>query len=146
MTNSHAGAKSIVTVARAPALLDESAANSVSAAIDMKGYDRVRFLFQIGAMVNGSTLDAWVVESNESNLGNATNISGAALVQVANTANNSVQVLDVRRPSKRYVGVTSNAGTANVTLLGILAERFVGSGVLPPTQPTGFQYVAVNAN
>lgn len=144
--SNHAGAKSLTTVVRAPALLDESAANSVSAVLDMTGYDRVKFIAQIGAMVNASTLDIWAIESNESNLGNATNITGAALVQVANTANNSVQIIDIHRPSKRYVGVTSNAGTANVTLLGIIAERFRGSGVLPVSQPTGFQYVSIQAN
>lgn len=144
--SNHAGAKSLTTVVRAPALLDESAANSLSAVIDMVGYDRVKFIAHIGAMVNASTLDVFAVESNESNLGNATNITGAALVQVANTANNSVQIIDIHRPAKRYVGVYSNAGTANVTLLGILAERFRGSGVTPATQPSGAQYVAVQAN
>jgi hypothetical protein len=144
--SNHAGAKSLTTVVRAPALLDESVANALSAVTDMVGYDRVKFIAQIGAMVNASTLDIFAVESNESNLGNATNITGAALVQVANTANNSVQIIDIHRPSKRYVGVYSNAGTANVTLLGILAERFRGSGVMPATQTAGHQYVAVAAN
>jgi hypothetical protein len=145
MTN-HAGARSLTTVVRAPALLDESVANSLSAVVDMLGYDRVKFIAQIGGMVNASTLDVFAVESNESNLGNATNITGAALVQVANTANNSVQIIDIHRPAKRYVGVYSNAGTANVTLLGILAERFRGTGVMPAAQPSGAQYVAIQAN
>jgi hypothetical protein len=111
----------------------------------MVGYDRIRFMVQIGAMVNAATLDVFAVESDESNLGNATNITGAALVQVANTGNNNVHIIDIHRPALRYVGVYSNAGTANVTLLGILAERFRGSGGVP-TQAAGGQYVAVNAN
>jgi hypothetical protein len=142
----HAGAKSLTTVVRAPALLDESAANALSAVVDMQGYDRVKFLVHIGAMVNGSTLDVWAVESNESNLGNSTNITSAALVQVANTANNSVQIIDIHRPAKRYTGIYMNAGTANVTLIGALAERFRGTGVMPATQPSGAQYVAIQAN
>jgi hypothetical protein len=141
----HAGAQSIITVVRAPALVDESVANAVSAAVDMVGYDRVRFMIQVGAMVSGATLDAWVQESAESNLGNGTNISGAAVVQIANTSNNNVFVIDVYRPAKRYVGVVANAGTANVTLASILAERFRGTGVVPPTSPAA-QYVSVNAN
>lgn len=145
MTN-HAGAKSLVTVVRAPALLDESAANAVGTGVDMKGYDRVRFLVQIGAMVNGATLDAHVIEDHLSNMTNGTNITGASLVQIANTKNNSVQVIDVHRPSKRYVAVSLNAGTANVTLISVLAERFPGTGTTPRTQGANDQYVAVQAN
>lgn len=149
----HAGGKSLITVAVAPALVDQSAANTLSAAIDMQGYDRVRFIYQLGGMVNGGSLSTWAVESNESNLGNATNIvsaenssNQAKLVNVANSDNNSVQVLDIYRPTKRYVGVYVDAVTANITLLGVLAERFRGTGVLPATQPSGHQYVNVRAS
>lgn len=141
----HAGPKSILSVAMAPALVDQSAANTLSAPIDMQGYDRVRFIYQLGGMVAGASLASWAVESNESNLGNSTNITGAALVNVANTANNSVQVLDIHRPAKRYVGVTVDAAAANITLLGIIAERFRGSGG-QPIQVAGAQYVSVQAN
>lgn len=148
----HAGMKSIVTVARAPALVDESAANALSSVIDMKGYDRVRFIYQIGGMVNASTLDSHAVESNESNLGNATNMVNVEntsqvieITQVANTGNNNVVVLDIYGSTKRYVGVYVNAGGANVTLLGILAERFRGTGVMPTSLPTGGQLRAFRA-
>lgn len=154
MAASHAGAKSLTTVVLAPALIDQSAANTNSVGVDMQGYERVKFIYQIGGMVNGSSLSTWAIQSNESNLGNATNVTYtntttgttgvlAALVNVANTANNSVQILDIERPTKRYVGVTVDAVTANITLLGVLAERFPGTSTTPPTQPTGFQYVSV---
>lgn len=143
--SNHAGPRSILSVALAPALIDESAANTVSAAIDMQGYDRVRFIYQLGAIVNGGSLSTWAVESNESNLGNATNITGAALTNVTNTYNNTVQVLDIHRPAKRYVGVTVDAVTANITLLGVIAERIRGSGGIP-SQTAGAQYKSVQAN
>lgn len=150
--NNHAGPRSIISVARAPALVDESAANALSAVIDMQGYDRVRFIYQLGAIVNGGSLSTWAVESNESNLGNATNITHAnnssnqaKLTNVTNTYNNTIQVLDIHRPAKRYVGVYVDAVTANITLLGIMAERIRGSGGIP-TQATGAQYVSVQAN
>lgn len=149
----HAGQKSTLSVAIAPALVDQSAANTLSAAIDMQGYDRVRFIFQLGAMVNGSALSAFAVESNESNLGNATNIVNventsqqAALVNIANTANNSVAVLDIFRPTKRYVGVYIDAVTANITLMDVLAERFRGTGVVPPGTIGEQQYVSFRAS
>lgn len=150
----HAGEKSITTVALAPALVDQSAANTLSAPIDMQGYDRVKFVYQIGGMVNGAILSTWAVESNESNLGNATNMVNAenssqqvALTNVTNTYNNTVQVLDIYRPTKRYVGVYVDAVTANITLLGILAERFRGTGVVSTgAEATGSQYVFFRAS
>lgn len=141
----HAGPRSIFSVLLAPALVDQSAANTLSAGADMTGYDRIRIVYQIGAIVNGGILSTWAVESNESNLGNSTNITGAALTNVTNTYNNTVQVLDIHRPAKRYVGVYVDAATANITLMGVVAERIRGSGGIP-TQTTGAQYVSVQAN
>lgn len=150
----HAGEKSILTVALAPALVDQSAANTLSAAIDMQGYDRVRFIYQLGGMGSGASLSTWAVESNESNLGNATNMTNAenssqqiALANVTNTYNNTVQVLDIYRPTKRYVGVYIDAVSANITLMSVIAERFRGTGVVPTAgEATGSQYVAMRAN
>ena len=151
--NNHAGAKSILSVSLAPALVDQSAANTTSAVIDMQGYDRVRFIYQLGGIVNGGSLSTWAIESNESNLGNATNITHAnnssnqaALVNVTNAYNNTIQVLDIHRPAKRYVGVTVDAVTANITLLGVIAERIRGTGNVQIAQTTGAQYVSVQAN
>lgn len=151
---SHAGEKSVMTVALAPALIDQSAANTLSAPIDMKGYDRVRFIYQLGGMGSGAALSTWAVESNESNLGNNTNLVNAenttqqiALTNVANTANNTIQVLDIYRPAKRYVGINVDAVTANITLLGVIAERFRGTGLQPTADEiTGSQYVSMRAN
>jgi hypothetical protein len=149
----HAGQKSTMGVALAPALVDQSAANTLSAAIDMQGYDRVRFIYQLGGMVNGASLSTFAVESNESNLGNATNMANAentsqqvALTNITNASNNNVAILDIYRPTKRYVGVYVDAVSANITLLGVLAERFRGTGVMPPTTLSEAQYTSFRAS
>lgn len=148
-----AGQDSVYSVALAPALVDQSAANTLSAVIDMQGYDRVKFIYQLGAMVNGSSLSTWAVESSESNLGNATNIVNAentsqqaALTNVTNTYNNTVQVLDIFRPTQRYVGVYVDAVTANITLLGVIAVRIRGTGTNPASLTTGWQHVKMRAS
>lgn len=148
-----AGQHSVYSVALAPALVDQSAANTLSAAIDMQGYDRVKFIYQLGGIVNGGSLSTWAVESSESNLGNATNITNAentsqqvALTNVTNTYNNTVQVLDIFRPTKRYVGVYVDAVTANITLLGVVAERIRGTGTNPASLTTGWQHVKMRAS
>lgn len=151
--DSHSGQTSRYSVALAPALVDQSAANTLSAVIDMAGYDRVKFIYQLGGMVNGSSLSTWAVSSAESNLGNATNMTNAdntsqqiALTNVTNTYNNTVQVLDIYRPPNQYVGVYVDAVTANITLLGVIAERIRGTGTQPQTLTTGWQHVAMRAS
>lgn len=154
MTMGHAGnRRSVISVALAPALVDQSAANTLSAPIDMQGYDRVRFIYHLGGMVASSVLSSFAVESDESNLGNATNIVNAEntsqqvrLVNVPATLNNSVQVLDIYRPTKRYVGVYVDAVTANITLLGVLAERFRGTGRSPIEGADNDQYTSFRAS
>lgn len=93
-------------------------------------------------MLSTSILSSWVVESNESNLGNNTNVANALLVNVADTGNNNIYIIDVGRNklTKRYVGVVVDAVTANITSLAVLAERFRGTGIVPPASAAQ-QYV-----
>ena len=143
----------IYKVALAPALVDQSAANTLSAVIDTQGYDRVTFIYQLGGIVNGGSLSTWAVSSAESNLGNATNMTNAentsqqiALTNVTNTYNNTVQVLDIYRPPNRYVGVYVDAVTANITLLGVIAKLERGTGTNPASLTTGWQHVKMRAS
>lgn len=142
MPDSHVGAKSITTQLLSNRLVDQSAANTLSGAADMQGYDRVKLIYCVGPMLSTSILSSWVVESNESNLGNNTNVANALLVNVADTGNNNIYIIDVGRNklTKRYVGVVVDAVTANITSLAVLAERFRGTGIVPPASAAQ-QYV-----
>lgn len=150
---SHAGQKSKHVLALKTQLIDQSAANTLGEVIDTQGYDRVKIIYNVGAMASGASLSTWVVESNESNLGNATNMVNVentsqqvALTNVTNTYNNSVQVIDVFRPTKRYVGIQVDAVTANITTLGAVAELYRGTGTEPSSLTTGWQYVSMRAS
>jgi len=139
---------------RAPALLDKDTASGIAtqtAGTDMAGYDRVAFDIGIGTAVSGAVFDAWLVESNESNLGNATNIQKAsnssaqiAITQATASANMNatVRTLEVFRPSKRYAGVRLKTATQNITTVYINSRRYRGTGVTPATVVTDHQYVA----
>jgi len=120
----------------------------------MAGYDRVAFDIGIGTAVSGAIFDAWLVESNESNLGNATNIMRAdnssaqiAITQATASANmnGTTRTLEVFRPAKRYVGVRLRTATQNVTTVYINSRRYRGTGVTPSTVVTDHEYVAYAA-
>ena len=139
---------------RAAALLDKDTAAGIATqanGTDMQGYDRAAFDIIIGTAVSTAVFNAWLVESNESNLGNATNIQKAAnsSAQIAITQpsasanmNNTVRTLEVFRPRKRYVGVRMSTATANITLVSVTSRKWRGSGVTPSTVTTDHEYVA----
>lgn len=144
----------VVRSERGASLLDKDTASGTftqANGTDMQGYDRAAFDIIIGLAVNGAVFNAWLVESNESNLGNATNIQKAAnssvqIKQTATTAsanqNNTVRTLEVFRPRKRYVGVSGVVTTQNITTLSIVSRKWRGSGVTPGTTPTDHEYIA----
>jgi hypothetical protein len=117
----------------------------------MAGYDRAAFDIIIGTAVSTAVFNAWLVESNESNLGNATNIQKASnsSAQIAITSpaasanmNNTTRTLEVFRPRKRYVGVRASTATANITTLSIVSRKWRGTGVAPATVTTDHEYVS----
>ena len=152
----HAGEdQPVIRSERAPALLDKDTASglaTIATGVDTNGgFDRVAFDIAIGTAVSGAVFDAWVVESNESNLGNATNVQQAAnsSAQIAITQatasanmNNTVRTLEVYRPAKRYVGVTLKTGTQNITLVSVISRKWRGTGKNPATVTTDHEYVA----
>jgi hypothetical protein len=144
----------VIRSERPMALLDKDTASGVSTqanGTDMSGYDRAAFDIIIGTAVSGAVFDAYLVESNESNLGNATNIQKAsnssaqiAITQATASANmnNTVRTLEVFRPRKRYVGVRVKVITQNITSLTIMSRKYRGSGTTPSTVTTDHEYVA----
>lgn len=121
------------------------AANTNSTTIDMQGWDGVEFEFAIGVMASGVTFDAYVQTSANSNFSGPVNLANAVLTQVANTSNATLQILDVYRPSARYVRLSTVPGAGVFT--SVVSRRYRRGGLLPPTQAaTTNQRVSVVAN
>lgn len=135
---SHSGLSDTVLTQQeiAPANL---AANANGTILDTQGWDGVEFEFNIGVMASGVTFDAYVQSSANSNFSGPTNISGAALAQVANTSNATLQLLDVYRPTLRYLRVSTIPGAG--VFAGVVSRRYRRAGILPPTQATSTNQV-----
>ncbi len=120
--------------------------NTNTTTIDMQGWDGVEFTFAIGVMASGVTFDAYVQNSANSNFSGPTNIANAALTQVANTSNATLQILDVKKPSLRYVRCATVPGAG--VFAAVLSRRYKRNGTtLPPTQVTSTnQNVSVVVN
>jgi hypothetical protein len=126
-------------------IADQSSGSNVNGtALDMQGWDGCLFAFNIGAMAGGATFDARIVSSANANMSGATNIANAAITQVANTGNTTLVLVDIFRPTDRYIRSATIPATANTTF-GSVAIRYRRSGILPPTQSAS-QVVKVAQN
>jgi len=121
-----------------------ASANTNGTAVDMQGWDGCLYVFNLGTMVNGATFDARIVQSANANMSGATNITNALLVQVTNASNANTFMIDVFRPTSRYLRSATQPATANTTFSSV-AIRYRRGGVLPPTQ-TAAQTVKVVVN
>lgn len=125
-------------------LAQTASANVNGTAMDMAGWDGCLYIFNLGAMANGATFDARIVQSANSNMSGATNITNAAITQVTNAGNTNSVMIDIWRPTNRYIRSATQPATANSTFSSV-AIRYRASGILPATQ-TATQVVKVSVN
>ena len=113
-------------------------------ALDMQGWDGILYVFNLGAMASGATFDARIMGAANSNFNVNSNITNASITQLTNASNTNTVMIDVWRPTNRYVKSVTTPATANSTFSSV-AIRYRGSGVFPLTQ-TAVQLVKVQAN
>lgn len=121
-----------------------ASANVNGTVIDMQGWDGCMYVFNLGAMTSGATFDARIVNSANANMSGATNVANASLTQVTTATPNNVFVVDVYRPTERYLRSATQPATANSQFASV-AIRYKRNGVLPPTQ-AALQTVKVIVN
>ena len=122
--------RTLMSMAVNPASLSGATNGS---AIDMQGWDGCCFVISIGAITGAGSLDAKVQSDDNSGFNSATDITNAALTQVVAATNNNVAVIDVYRPTERYLRLVLTQAV-NTVLAGATAIRYRRSGILPPTQ------------
>ncbi len=112
-----------------------AAAAANGTALDMKGWDAVRFVITIGTMGVNSTVDGLVQSAADSGMNTATtvNIANAALVQIPAANANCIAIVEVYRPTNRYVRFQATTAV-NAVVYSVIADQFRRGGILPPTQ------------
>lgn len=99
--------------------------------VDMSGWDGVLFVLALGA--TDGTTDMKAQDSADDST--FADITGASITQVAGTGDDKLYLLDVWRPSKRYVRpvVTTGAG-AGADFEAVIALQYRRTGTTPITQ------------
>lgn len=100
-------------------------------AIDMSGWDAVRFTIPHGIFGTNGTLDGLVQTAPDSGFNTVTNVANSNLTQITNA--NGVAIIDVWRPTARYIRLQLTGQTNGVTG-GAQADQYHRNGILPPTQ------------
>lgn len=111
-------------------------------ALDMSGWDAVSFMVPHGIFGANATLDGLVQTDDNSGFNSPTNLANSNLTQITNA--NGIAVIEVYRPTERYVRLQLTGQTNGVTT-GAVAIQFRRTGILPPTQ-SAVQVIKVAQN
>ena len=109
--------------------------NIQSDAVDMANFEGVVFYISMGAITATAVTSANVQQSSTAALaGTETDILGSKIT-IADDDDNQMAIIDVYRPSKRYVNAIVLRATANSVINSIIAVQY-GAGRLPATNDT----------
>lgn len=111
-------------------------------AVDMQGWEGVAFVIPHGIFGTNGTLNGLVQTAPDSGFNTVTNVANSSLTQITNA--NGVAIVEVWRPSARYVRLQLTGQTNGVTS-GAVAVQYRRNGILPPTQAAA-QIVKVAQN
>lgn len=139
--NEHLGLSDRVLTSVALTLRSASTVQN-GAAIDMQGWEGARFVIPHGTFGVNSTLDGLVQTAPDSGFNTVTNVTNSNLTQITNA--NGVAVIDVWRPTSRYIRLQLTPAV-NAVLIGATVDQYRRAGILPPTQ-NAVQYVKVAQN
>jgi len=90
--------------------------------VDMAGYDGVMFVCQVGTITGSGTVTMAAKQAATDAVGDA--LSGASVVATAAADSDKLLVIDIFRPTDRYVGVTLTRATANSVIGGVVAIQY----------------------
>jgi len=115
--------------------------------IDMQGWDGCYFVFLFGALTAGQVTVPQVYGGQQSGGGDQAQLPAAVANALADADSNLAVVIDVYRPSQRYLGAVVARGTQNAVLQGIIAIQYQGRRQPPASTADGTTpYAAIDAS
>jgi hypothetical protein len=103
--------------------------------VDTAGCAGVLFVVTMGAILAGATTALKVQQGQQADGSDAADLAGTGQT-IADTDDERVFYVDVRRPRERYLRLVVTRGVANATVAGALAVKY-GLSRLPASQGAG---------
>lgn len=110
--------------------------DQTSSALDMKGYDAVVFLVLFGTLTSTQVTSIKVQQSDDDGSTDAySDLEGSGSAALADGDSNKMLISEIYRPTKRYLKLIVDRGTANAVIDGVVAIQHHAK-VAPVTQGT----------
>lgn len=106
-----------------------------SDAVDMAGFEGCIFYFLFGTITAGAVTNCHLEQSSDSGVADGWSDIADSGVTVNDDDDNQVAVIDILRPTKRYIRAVIDRGTQNAVVDGIIAAQY-GARKLPTTDDT----------
>lgn len=103
-----------------------------SSAIDMAGFEGCKIYAAFGAITTGSVVTVKLQQSSDDGSADAYSDLEGTSSAVADDRDNDLVVIDINRPTKRYLKVVIGRTTQNAVIDGVLAVQY-GPRVMPTT-------------
>lgn len=91
--------------------------------VDMNGFEGIRFIAGFGA-ITSSAVTSLKVQQNSANSGTGMADLEGSNIAVADDDDNQIAISDIFRPTKRYLRVAFDRGTANCAIDFLIAELY----------------------
>lgn len=111
-------------------------------AVDMQGFDSVRFIALFGTATTTHVTKLVLKQSDDNSTWSNAIQTGT---QMADGDSNKMLIAEVNAPGARYVRCTVDRGTANIVIDGVIAELFNAARV-PVIQDASVSQVAISNN
>jgi hypothetical protein len=133
-----------IAVARALNAVAAGTSDQTGTAQDLQGWEGVLFIAAVGALTATQITSLKAQASSDDAATDAyADISGAVAGPLTDTDGNKLLVLNVHRPTKRYVKPYIDRGTANAVIDGIFAIKYGPRNVPTSQDSTVMAAVAV---
>lgn len=96
--------------------------------IDTAGYEGVRFIFLFGTLTSGTITSVGVAGKDENTPAAGTDDLEGTKITVADTESGKAFIVDIAKPTKRYLRPFVKCATQNAVLNGIIAELYSPRG------------------
>ena len=116
-------------------VMDAKAAGATAengAAVDMRNFEGVMFIAALGALTAGQETSIRAQQAAASD-GAFADLGGTRVGDAEDDDDNQLLILDVKRPTERYVRCVVSRGTADAAIDGMIAIRY-GPRKKPTTQ------------
>lgn len=118
--------------------------NVASDIVDTAGYDGIRFILAMGAIVSGAATSANVQQNTANSASGMADLAGSSIT-IADTDDNKLIVIEIIKPLERYLRLETLRATQNSTVDGLIVELF-NPRTMPVTQDSTVATLEVHAS